>query len=328
MRRVIAALTGTVFAFTLHLPSAGPPYAQAPKAPLVGVLASSELEHPSIAGFRQGLRELGYVEGRNIRLEYRTSGGRFDSLAELAADILRLSPDVMVAIHTPAALAVKSATASVPIVVVAADPVAVGLVTSLARPGGNITGIATQAADLVGKQIELLKELDPGLSRAAVLWNPANVDFQALQAKEAETAARRTGVQLHFIAAGGPGDFEGALATMRGEGIRTLLVLTEAVYRLHRDTLVEQVARDRIVAVSGFREFAEAGGLIAYGPSFFTAGRRTASYLDKVLKGARPADLPVEQPMGFELVVNLKAAKKQGVTIPPSILARADEVIE
>jgi putative ABC transport system substrate-binding protein len=259
----------------------------------------------------------------------RWAEGRFDRLPQLAAELVRLNVDVMVTAVTEASLAAKAATSTIPIVMAGVgDPVAVGLVASLARPGGNVTGTAGMSADLVGKQLELLKDIDPALSRVAVLWNPANAAFQALQVHEAETAARRTGMQLRFVEARDPSAFSDAFATIRREQVQALLILGDPVYRAHRDALAAHAMKQRLVAVSGTRAFVEAGGLAGYGPSFPDLSRRAATYVDKLLKGGKPADLPVEQPTRFELVVNLKTAKALGVTIPPTVLARADEVIE
>jgi putative ABC transport system substrate-binding protein len=310
--------------------AARPAAAQGSKIPLVGFLSPSDATASVwVRGFREGLMEQGYVEGRNIRVEYRLAHGRFDRLPELAAELVRLEIDVIVTVVTAASLAAKAATPTIPIVMAGvADPVGVGLVASLARPGGNVTGTSAMSAEIVGKQFELLKEADPGLARAAVLWNPANPAFQALQLRESEAAGRRSGVQLVRFEASGPGDFEAAFAAMRRDGLRALHVLPDALFVLHREALADFVSKHRLAAVSGFREFAEAGGLMAYAPSYLDASKRTAAYVDKILKGARPADLPVEQPTKFELVVNLKTAKALGITVPQSILLRADEVIE
>jgi putative ABC transport system substrate-binding protein len=306
-----------------------PAAAQAAKIPRVGVLGPEDDSTWVARGFRDGLAELGYVEGRNILVEYRWAHGQFGRLPELAAELVRLDVDVIVAAVTAASLAAKAATGTIPIVMVGvADPVGVGLVASLARPGGNVTGTSAMAAEIVGKQLELLKDTDPGLARVAVLWNPANAAFQALQVREAEAAGRRSGVELRFHEARAPAEFDVAFAAMRSEGARALLVLADPVFTRHREALVGLVARTRLLAVSGIRDFAEAGGPIAYGPNYLDSSKRAAAYVDKILKGARPADLPVEQSTRFELVVNLKTAKALGITVPQSILLRADEVIE
>jgi putative ABC transport system substrate-binding protein len=307
-----------------------PVAAQASKMPHIGFLSPHDGSASVwVRGFGEGLKELGYVEGQNIKVEYRWAHGRFDRLPELAAELVRLDVDAIVAVVTAASLAAKAATPTIPIVMAGvADPVGVGLIASLARPGGNVTGTSAMSAEIVGKQFELLKETDPGLGRAAVLWNPANVAFQTLQLKESEAAGRRSGVQLLSFEARGPGDFDGAFAAMRRDGIRALHILSDPLFVLHREALVGLGSKNRLVAVSGFREFAEAGGLMSYAPSYFDASKRAVAYVDKILKGAKPADLPVEQPTRFDLVVNLKTAKALGITVPQSILLRADEVIE
>jgi putative tryptophan/tyrosine transport system substrate-binding protein len=325
VRRLISAWLVTVIAASVlsMWPLAG--VAQVPR---IGLLSPADTDW-FVDGFREGLRELGYIEGRNIRFEYRPAHGRFDLLAGLAAELVALDVDVIVAGVTQASLAAKGATRTIPIVMVGvADPVGVGLVASLSRPGGNITGTSTVAAELIGKQLELLKEVDPNVARVAVLWNPANSIFQALQVREAEAAGRIAGLELLFIEATGPNGFEQAFVAMRREGTRALLVLGDPVFSLHHEALMELAARDRIAAVGGVRAFAEAGGLLSYGPSYFNASKRAAIYVDRILKGAKPGDLPVEQPTKFDLVLNLKAAKALNLSIPSSVLARADELIE
>jgi putative ABC transport system substrate-binding protein len=275
------------------------------------------------------MRELGYIEGRNLQVEYRWAHGQFERLPELAAELVRLNVDVIVTGVTAASLAAKAATQSIPIVMVAVgDPVGVGLVASLARPGGNITGTSTMNTEVVGKQLELLKDIDRNLSRVAVLWNPANSAYQALLLREAESAGRKLDLQLMLLEASGPNEFDATFAAIRRERVRALLVLADPVFSLHWDALVEGISKDRLLAVSGTREFAQAGGPLAHGPSFFAASKSAAPYVDKILKGAKPGDLPIEQSTKFELVVNLKAVKALDLTIPQSILVRADEVID
>jgi putative tryptophan/tyrosine transport system substrate-binding protein len=255
--------------------------------------------------------------------------GLHDRLAGLAAELVALDVDVIVAGVTQASLAAKAATRTIPIVMVAvADPVGTGLVASLSRPGGNVTGTSTVSAEVVGKQLELLKEVTPNVDRVAVLWNPANSVFQALQVREAQAAGRRTGLELRFLEATAPSEFGAVFAAMQREGMRTLLVLADPVFRAHHDALLELIATNRVIAASGFRDFAAAGGLLAYGPSYDHASKRAAVYVDKILKGAKPGDLPVEQPTSFELVLNLKVAQALNLSIPSSVLIRADEVIE
>ena len=331
MRRLVSALATVVLAAGMGWVAADPVAAQAPKTPRVGFLSPAGPAGPvwGIEGFRAGLRELGYIEGRNIAVEYRWAHHQFDRLPDLAADLVRLEVDVIVAVVTQASLAAGTATRTIPIVMMAvADPVGAGLVASLAHPAGNVTGTSAMTIDVVGKQLELLKEIDPGVSRAAVLWNPANAVFQALQLRQVEAASRSSGVQLQLLEASRPNDFESAFAAMRREGAQAVLVLGDPLFALHREALAQLAAKHRLLAVSGFREFAEAGGLATYGPSYFDASKRAAVYVDKILKGAKPGDLPIEQPTKFELVINLKAAQSLAVDLPPALLARADEVIE
>jgi putative ABC transport system substrate-binding protein len=320
----------TVVALGIFGLVAPPVAAQAAKVPRIGLLGAADLTGTSwITGLRAGLRELGYGPGTNIDIATRSADGRFDRLADLAAELVRMEVDIIVAIATQASLAAMVASRTIPIVMVGvADPVAVGLVDSLARPGGNVTGTSGMSADLVGKQMELFRELDPGLARLGVLWNPANRAFQTLQVREAEIAGRRLAIELRFLEARGPEEFPAAFTVMRQEGIRAVHVLPDPVYTAHRHALLNMIGRDRLVAISGNREFAEAGGLIAFGPSYYHASRRAAFYVDRILKGAKPADLPVEQPTIFELAVNLRTARALDLAIPPAILARADEVIE
>jgi putative tryptophan/tyrosine transport system substrate-binding protein len=278
--------------------------------------------------FRQGLRELGYVEGQNIAIEYRSAEGKSERLPALAAELVRLKVDVIVAASPAATEAAKQATSTIPIVfAVSGDPVAEGLVASLARPGGNLTGLATISGEVVGKQLELLKGVAPKISRVAVLQNPGNqAHLRAL--RQAEGAARALGLQLQIVEARTPPEIEAAFAAMRSQRAGGVLVLRDALFREQRAKIVALAAKNRLPAVYGLREEAEAGGLMAYGASTPQLFRRAATYVDRILKGAKPADLPVEQPTKFELVINLKAAKALGLTIPPSLLGQADEVIQ
>ena len=305
---------------------------QPKKVARIGFLAPATrtgYQHQTDA-FLQGLRELGYVEGQNIAIEYRWADGNFERLPELAAELVRLKVDVIVAAVTQASLAAKNATGTIPIVMVAVgNPVDSGLIASLARPGANITGTSSMNVEVVGKQLELLKETLSKISRVAALWNPANPVFQAIQRRETEVAARALGVQLHFLEARGPDEIERAFAAMAKErAIKALLVLSDPVFTSHRKRIADLAAKQRLPTVSGIREYVEAGCLMAYGPSFPDMYRRAAYYVDKILKGTKPADLPVEQPMKFELVINLKTAKQIGLTIPQSVLYRADKVIK
>src|SRR5712692_2138527 len=305
---------------------------QAAKVARIGFLTLDLAPNPHLAeAFRQGLRDLGYVEGRNVEIEYRDAGGRPERLPALAAELVALKVDVILAGSTPQALAAKQATRTIPIVFTGAlDPVASGLVTSLARPGGNVTGLSSIAPELVGKRLELLKQAVPGVSRVAVLWQPGgsgeHTDKDMLKA--AEVAARALGVRLQFVEARGPADFDRAFSDMTRAHASALTSLGGSMFFNERRRLVDLAAKNRLPAVYPQREFVDAGGLMAYGPNIADGWRRAATYVDKILKGAKPGDLPIEQPTKFELVINLKAAKALGLTIPPSLLARADHVVE
>jgi putative ABC transport system substrate-binding protein len=279
--------------------------------------------------FRQGLRELGWVEGQNIVIEYRFAEGRFERVPDLAAELVQLKADVIVVGSTPPALAAKNATGTIPIVMVAiGDPVRQGLVASLARPGGNITGLSLTAGfETVSKGLELLKETVPKLRRAALLSNPANPSH-ALVIREMKGAARSLGVQLQLVEARDLNEFDGAFTAMAKERAGALFVVLDPLFILHRARLAGLAAKNRLPSMYWSRENVEAGGLMSYGPSLPDLYRRAATFVDRIFKGAKPADLPVEQPTKFELVINLKSAKALGLTIPQSILVRADQVIE
>jgi putative ABC transport system substrate-binding protein len=305
--------------------------AQAPaKVPRIGFLWSlspTDLPHLREA-FRQRLRELGYVEGQTIAIEYRFAEGRPERLPALAAELVRLKVDVIVTGPPPAPEAAKQATSTIPIVfAVTGDPVAEGLVASLARPGGNITGLATMSPEVVGKQLELLKEVAPKISRVAVLQNPSNNAHPAVL-RQSDGAARTLGLRLHILQARTPPEIEAAFAAMRSQRAGGILVLRDPLFFAQRTQIVALAAKSRLPAVYGNREHAEAGGLMAYGANAPLMFRRAATYVDKILKGAKPADLPVEQPTKFELVVNLKTARALGLTVPRSVLSLADQVIQ
>ena len=281
-----------------------------------------------LADFREGLRELGYVEGQNIAIEFRSAEGKYDQLPSLAAELVRLKVDVIVTFSPPAIQAAKQATGTIPIVMAGIiDPVAAGFVASLARPGGNITGLALMAPEMVAKQLELLKELVPKVSRVAVLGNPANTGT-APQLRHAQDAARALGVRLQPLEARGPSEIDSAFAEMSRERAGAVIVLVDAMLAEHRARIADLAAKHRLPAVFGLPDLAEAGGLMAYGASVSDRYRRVATLVDKILKGAKPADLPVEQPTKFELVINLKTAKALGLTIPQTLLLRADHVIQ
>jgi putative ABC transport system substrate-binding protein len=278
-----------------------------------------------IEGFRQGLRELSYVEGQNIMLEFGLAQSAAQ-LPDMAAKLVRSKVDVIVASGTPSVLPAKNATKTIPIVFVAAiDPVAAGVTASLARPGGNVTGVTAMHADLIAKRLGLLRELLPKLSRFAVLaraTSPATAQY----VKEAELAAQTLGVRLHVVPVNGPDDLAGALSTIQGGS--ALVVADDAVFTAHRIQIAELALKHRLPTTYGFSEMVEAGGLMAYGPHYGDMYRRAAIQVHKVLQGAKPAELPVEQPIRFELAINLKTAKALGLTVPPSLLQRADQVID
>src|SRR6266487_2075050 len=285
----------------------------------------------SEVAFRQGLRDLGYVEGSNLVFEYRSAEGKVERLPALAAELVALKVDVIVAPTTPAARAAKQATRTLPIVfAAAADPVGSGLVATLARPGGNVTGLTNLSAELGGKRLELLKQVVPGVSRVAILYQPgAFVErTEKDMLKGAEVAARALGVRPQFLEARGPADIDRAFLDMTRARAGALTVFPSSMFFSERKRLVDLAAKSRLPAVYGLREFVAAGGFMAYGPNAEDLFRRAATYVDKILKGAKPGDLPVEQPTKFELVINLKTAKALGLTIPPALLQQADQVIE
>lgn len=279
-------------------------------------------------GFALGLRELGYVEGRNVVVEHRDAAGRIDRLAGLAAELVALKVDVIVAPSTPAAQAAKQASATIPIVFAgAAEPVTDGLVASLARPGGNLTGLSNASADLVGKRVELLKQVLPKLARVAVLWHPVQGRTDEDMLKAAEVAARALGMHLQPVEARGAADLERAFAEINRAGAGAMMVLPIATFFSERKRLVEMAAAHRLPAMYTSRLFVEDGGFMAYGANLGDLLRRAAGYADRILKGARPSELPVEQATKFELVIHRGAAKALGVTIPRSVLLSADDVI-
>ncbi len=306
---------------------------QAAKVARIGFLSGSLANGPHLPeAFRQGLRDLGYIEGRDVVIEYRDAEGKYERLPALAAELVALKVDVIfVGGATPSALAAKQATKTIPIVFAAIpDPVSSGLVTSLARPGGNVTGLSALSPELVGKRLELLKRAVPGVSLVAVLWQPGAAGERTVKdiLKAAEVAARALGVRLQFVEARGPADIDGAFSDMTGARADALTVLPGAMFVNERRRLVDLAAKNRLPAVYGLREYVDTGGLMAYGPNLVDLYRRVATYVDRILKGTKPGDLPVEQPTKFELVINLKTAKALGLTIPQSVLGQADEVIQ
>jgi putative ABC transport system substrate-binding protein len=301
---------------------------QPTKVPRIGYLTSGTATRDSSEMFRQGLGELGYVEGKNILIEYRHAEARSQPLSELAEELVRLKVDVIVTTSTEPSLAAQQATRTVPIVMGGGgDPVGAGLVTSLARPGGNITGVTTTSVDLSGKRLELLKEITPKISLVAVLWIPTATGNK-LQMKETEIAAHS--LELHLQPAGveEPNDFESAFSAINRGAANSLIVLASPMFASHRARIADLAAKSRLPAIYPTSPYVDAGGLMSYGNNLSVEWRRAAVYVDKILKGAKPADLPVERPMKFELVINLKTAKQIGLTIAGSVLFRADRVIK
>jgi ABC-type uncharacterized transport system substrate-binding protein len=320
-RRFLRTVSASLFVAPLAVEAQ-----QAGKVWRIGFLRSGHPPENYIAGLKQGLREQGYVPDQNVIVEIRATDGSFDQLPRFAEELVRSKVDVILASGAPAALAAKRVTTSVPIVFVGIhDPVELGLVSSLVRPGGNITGLSSNAADLAGKRLELLRAIIPRLRRVAVIWHPAN-PTNPIQLKGAQVAARTLGVQLLPVPVQGPNDLDSAVTTVRGTD--GLLMLESPFFTTHRARLAELVARSRVPAIYGQREYVAAGGLMSYGTDFQDLFRRAAPYVDKILKGAKPADLPVEQPTKFEFVINLKTSRALGLTIPPSLQLRADHVIE
>jgi putative ABC transport system substrate-binding protein len=304
--------------------------AQPAKLHRIGFLGNStaELEANLIGPFREGLRDLGYVEDKNIVIEWRWAEGKYERFPALIAELIAAKIDLIVTAGTPASLAVKKATTSIPLVMIAVgDPVGTGLIQSLAHPGGNVTGLTSIAADLEGKRLELLREVIPKLSYIAVLWNPAS-PFQVVSEKEMQAAAQLLKIKVLSLGVRAQEQLDDAFATIRRERPGALSVLADRLFLHNRFPIMDFATKHRLPGVHAYVELVEAGGLMSYGPSYAGMHRRAAYFVDRILKGAKPADLPVEQPAKFELVINLKAAKQIGVTIPPNVLYRADKVIK
>jgi putative ABC transport system substrate-binding protein len=303
---------------------------QAAKAPRIGFLGNSTaaLEANLVGPFQEGLRDLGYVEGRNVLIEYRWAEGNYERFPSLIGELIALKVDVIVTAGIPATLAVKKAVTSVPLVMVAvADPVATGIVASLNRPGGNITGLTSMSLDLEGKRLELLREVVPTISHIAVLWNAGNPG-QVILEKETRAAAQVLRMKVLSLGVRTKEEIENALAAIVRERPGALLVLADRLFLHHRARIVDFAAQQRLPGVHSYRELVEVGGLMSFGPSYPGMHRRAAYFVDRILKGANPADLPIERPATFELVINLKAAKALGLTIPQSVILRATEVIQ
>jgi len=299
---------------------------QADKVYRIGFLRAGPPPKTWVEALQQGLRERGYIVGQNVVIEFRCTDGSLDQLPQFAEELVRSKVDVIVASSSPAAVPAKKATASVPIVFVNVfDPLAIGLVRSLARPEGNVTGLSSTSTELAGKRLELLKELVPGLKRVAVLSHPATPS-SAKQLEGAEIATRALGIEIQPVPVRNPNDFDSAFEAARGTD--GLLLLDIALFTTHRDRLVELAATSHLPAIYGYREMVEAGGLMSYGVSFTDMYRRAATYVDKIFKGVKPADLPVEEPTRFEFLINMRAAEALGLTIPRSLAMIADQLIE
>jgi putative tryptophan/tyrosine transport system substrate-binding protein len=300
---------------------------QPTKVPRIGLLVPSSSDSTRRDAFLQGLRDLGYVEGKNIVIEYRYTEGELNRLSDLAAELVRLNVDVIVTAAISSVRAAKKATATIPIVFASVgDAVDSGLVSSLARPGGNATGLTFLAPELDGKRLELLKEAFPKVTRVAFLWRVPAAREDLL--KDAEPVAKTLGLRLQSVGVKGPDDFESAFKAAKSGGADALIVISNPLSNTYRARIVDLAAKNRLPGIYPSTDFVEDGGLMSYGADILDNWRRAATYLDKILKGAKPADLPVEQPTKFEFVINLKTAKQIGVTIPPTVLARADKVIK
>jgi ABC-type uncharacterized transport system substrate-binding protein len=298
------------------------------KAYTVGILSAGEVTPPLNMAFVDALRELGWIEGKNVVFERRYAENRLEQLPELAADLVRLKVDVIAAAGTLAPLAAKRATTTIPIVMTAAgDPLGSGLVASLARPGGNVTGMSLMAPDLGGKRLELLKKVLPQLTRVAILWNAAN-PYSALVFKETQSAAHTLGIEVQSLEVRGPDDFNDAFKATRRQHLGALITIEDPLTVSHRKRIVDFASAQQLPSLHGVREFVAVGGLISYGASLADLFRRAAYFVDKIFKGAKPGDMPVQQPTKFEFVINLKTAKTLGLQFPPNLLALADEVIE
>jgi putative ABC transport system substrate-binding protein len=326
-RRTFLAGTGAVL-LAAPLVAEGQSQARPARVGFVEAGSLSANRH-FLDAFRQGLRDLGYVEGQSIVIEDRWADGRSERFPALIAELVRLKVDVIVQASTPGALAAKKATSTIPVVFWGvSDPVGIGLVATLGRPGGNMTGLVLGFEDgLAGKWVELLREAVPKVTHLAVLWNPEAGGAEG-RVKELRTAAGILNLTPHIFEARNVSEFEGAFAAMARAHLGGLIVVPDPLTLRHRDQVVRLAAQTRLPATYGFPEFARAGGFIAYGPNVADQARRAAVFVDKILKGVKPADLPVEQPTKFELVINLKTAKALGLTISPSLLSRADEVIQ
>jgi putative ABC transport system substrate-binding protein len=331
-RRLLLALISLATGLRPFSLASGADAQQPNRVPVVGYLAQATgPDDPLTMAWRQGLRELGYVEGRTIRVEFRTAQGHPDRLPGLAEELVQLNVDVIFTGSTLGAQALKRTTSTIPIVMaLVTDPVGSGLVASLAHPGGNVTGLSSITTELSSKRLQLLKEAIPRLARVAVMWNPDTplTPWQAKAVEDLNAAAASMSIHLNFVRARAPSDFDAAFSAMRQARAQALHVIENPAFYANRMTLAMLASKARLPTISGTRAFADAGALMSYGVDYADQMRRAAEYIDKILKGAKPGDLPIEQPTKFELVVNLKTAKALGITIPESILVRADEVIK
>jgi ABC-type uncharacterized transport system substrate-binding protein len=294
----------------------------------IAMLGSARTNSRAYVAFSEAFRQLGWIEGKNVVLVYRSADNHVDRLPKLAVELVRLKVDVIVTAGTLASLAAKHATTTIPIVMAAAgDPLGSGLVANLAQPIGNVTGLSLMSPDLGGKRLELLKELLPQISRVAVLWNSAS-PYPAHVFKETESAAQTLGIEVQSLEVRGPDDFNNVFEAVRQNHPDALIAVEDPLTNSYLSQIANFAAANKLPAIFGFREFVDAGGLMAYGANLADLFRRAAAYVDKILRGAKPAELPIQQPTKFELVINLKTAKALGLIIPPTLLARADEVIE
>jgi len=327
VKRRLASILACILLALFCLPTRAQ---QAAKVTRIGYIAgvSATADAPRLKAFQAALRELGYVEGQNVVIDYRHENRELERLADLAAELVRLKPDILVAVTTNAALAARKSTATIPIVFMGVtDPVAAGLVETLARPGGNSTGVTNMAAVLAGKRLEFLKETVPRIARVAVLWDP-QAPGSVPQWKESQLAAAKLGLQLHSMEVSSVEDYEGAFKEATKTRNSAVMLTLNPLANSNQKALAEFAINSRLPSICARADYAENGCLMAYGPGYSTEGRDGARYVDRILKGARPGDIPVEQPTKFEFVVNLKTARRLGVTVPQSVLNQADVVIQ
>ena len=323
-KKVVGFLLASLVLVSVHIAEAQ----EQAKIPRIAYLSPGSPGSPELDAFRDGLRQLGYMEARNIIIEYRYARGKLDQLPSLARELVLLKPNVIFTYSTPGVLAVKQATATIPIVVGGAgDLVARGVVASLARPGGNITGMTLMGVELNGKLLEILKDTIPKTSRVAFLVNPDNLNWN-IYPQALDSIAKHLGVRVDRVDARGPGDFDAAFSAMTNSRTHAVLVANDTVFSSHAKSIATLAVKHRLPNISRSSGFAEAGGLIQYGEDSIDMHKRAATHVDKILKGANPADLPVQQPTKFEYLINLKTAKQIGLTIPPNVLARATKVIK